>query len=100
MDFDVISIETARSRRDIIGVFSKIGLDRQVGLGIWDIHSLAIPAVSQMKTIVKEVAKVTPIENIWVNPDCGLKTRKWEETIALLKNLVKTAQRLRKKYAP
>ncbi|MDA2922429.1 5-methyltetrahydropteroyltriglutamate--homocysteine S-methyltransferase [Patescibacteria group bacterium AH-259-L07] len=98
MDFDVISIEAARSRADIIQVFSKIEFSRQIGLGVWDVHSPAVPAVSQMEAIVKEVAKVVPIENIWVNPDCGLKTRKWEETIASLKNLVKTAQRLRKKY--
>ncbi|MDA2935618.1 5-methyltetrahydropteroyltriglutamate--homocysteine S-methyltransferase [Patescibacteria group bacterium AH-259-L05] len=99
MDFDVISIEAARSRADIIQVFSKTGFSRQIGLGVWDIHSPAVPRASQMEAIVEEVAKVVPIENIWINPDCGLKTRKWEETKASLKNLVKATQRLRKKYA-
>ena len=100
MDFDVISIEASRSKSDILKDLSKINFDRQIGLGVWDIHSPAIPKPSKMKKVIKRALKVIPYQNIWVNPDCGLKTRKWKETITSLKNLVKTTKRLRKKYAP
>jgi 5-methyltetrahydropteroyltriglutamate--homocysteine methyltransferase len=88
MDFDVISIETTRSKGDIIESFEKIDFKKQIGLGVWDIHSPAVPKVEDMREVVKRALKVIPKENFWINPDCGLKTRKWEETRATLKNLV------------
>jgi 5-methyltetrahydropteroyltriglutamate--homocysteine methyltransferase len=95
MDFDVISIEASRSRGDVIEHFENSGFDRQIGLGVWDIHSPAIPTVEQMKTIVSRALQAIPKENFWINPDCGLKTRGWEETTASLKNMIQAAKELR-----
>lgn len=96
MDFDVISIETTRSRGDIIGSFEKIDFKRGIGLGVWDIHSPAVPSSQDMREIVKRALKVIPKENFWINPDCGLKTRGWEETNKSLQNLIALTKELRK----
>jgi len=96
MDFDVISIETTRSRGDIIESFEKIDFKKQIGLGVWDIHSPAVPSVTEMKAVVDRALQVIPKENFWINPDCGLKTRDWPETEAALTNLVALAKDLRK----
>ncbi|MBN1817401.1 MAG: 5-methyltetrahydropteroyltriglutamate--homocysteine S-methyltransferase [Sedimentisphaerales bacterium] len=95
MDFDVISIETARSRGDILVSFEKIDFPRQIGLGVWDIHSPAVPTVAHMQEVVERALKVIPKANFWINPDCGLKTRDWPETEASLRNLVRVAQTMR-----
>jgi 5-methyltetrahydropteroyltriglutamate--homocysteine methyltransferase len=97
MDFDVISIEASRSKGDIIAHFENIGFKRQIGLGIWDIHSPHVPDIREMKDIVQRSLKKIPKENFWLNPDCGLKTRDWEETSAALKNMMKVANKLREK---
>ncbi|MDP2652801.1 MAG: 5-methyltetrahydropteroyltriglutamate--homocysteine S-methyltransferase [Candidatus Omnitrophota bacterium] len=97
MDFDVISIETCRSRGDIIRSFEKIRFNRQIGLGVWDIHSPAVPGMEQMREVVGRALRVIPKENFWINPDCGLKTRDWPETTASLKNLVALANELRRR---
>ncbi len=97
MDFDVITIEASRSRGDIIGHFEKVKFDRQIGLGVWDIHSPVIPNTRDMKKVVNRALKVFPQENFWINPDCGLKTRKWEEVVPALKNLVALARELRER---
>ncbi len=93
--FDVISIEATRSKGDIIEAFENIKFERQIGLGVWDIHSPAIPKVQDMKKIVDRALKVIPKENFWINPDCGLKTRGWEETIPSLRNLIQLVKQLR-----
>ncbi|MBI3601344.1 MAG: 5-methyltetrahydropteroyltriglutamate--homocysteine S-methyltransferase [Candidatus Omnitrophica bacterium] len=95
MDFDVISIESTRSRGDIIKNFERIDFKKQIGLGVWDIHSPAIPTVEQMKQVAQRALRVIPKRNFWINPDCGLKTRGWPETEASLKNLVTLASQLR-----
>lgn len=95
MDFDVISIEASRSKGDIIGAFEHAHVERQIGLGVWDIHSPAVPTAEKMQDIVKRSLKEIPKENFWLNPDCGLKTRDWPEVEASLKNLVAAAQALR-----
>ncbi|WP_456485063.1 5-methyltetrahydropteroyltriglutamate--homocysteine S-methyltransferase [Desulfurobacterium sp.] len=95
MDFDVISIEASRSKGDIIEAFEKVNFDRQIGLGVWDIHSPYVPSVEEMKPIVERALKVIPKENFWVNPDCGLKTRRWEECIPAIRNIVALAHELR-----
>lgn len=97
MDFDVISIETTRSRGDIIQSFEKINFQKQIGLGVWDIHSPAVPTVENMREVVRRALKVIPKENFWINPDCGLKTRNWEETRESLKNLIALTENLRKR---
>ena len=96
MDFDVISIEASRSKGEIIEVFEKFkGWDRQIGIGVYDIHSPAIPTKEEMKAIMERAMRVLPKELLWVNPDCGLKTRRWEEVIPALKNMVDMAKELR-----
>ncbi len=96
MDFDVISIEASRSKGEIIEVFERFrGWDRQIGIGVYDIHSPAIPSKEEMKAIMKRAMRVLPKELLWVNPDCGLKTRRWEEVIPALKNMVEMARELR-----
>ncbi|WP_456420099.1 5-methyltetrahydropteroyltriglutamate--homocysteine S-methyltransferase [Thermovibrio sp.] len=96
MDFDVISIEATRSKGDIIEAFEKVNFDRQIGLGVWDIHTPYVPSVEEMAEIVERALRVIPKEKFWVNPDCGLKTRRWEEVIPALRNLVRLARKLRK----
>lgn len=95
MDFDVISIEAARSKGDIISSFEKINFQRQIGLGVWDIHSPAVPSVERMLDVVKRSLQKIPKDNFWLNPDCGLKTRQWPEVKQALANMVAAAQRLR-----
>jgi 5-methyltetrahydropteroyltriglutamate--homocysteine methyltransferase len=96
MDFDVISIEATRSKGAVIQSFEKVNFDRQLGLGVWDVHSPRVPSTHDMRKIVNRALTTIPKENFWINPDCGLKTRKWKETIASLKNLVELACQLRK----
>ncbi|NPA41183.1 MAG: 5-methyltetrahydropteroyltriglutamate--homocysteine S-methyltransferase [Aquificae bacterium] len=96
MDFDVISIEASRSKGEIIEAFEKFkGWDRQIGIGVYDIHSPAVPTKEEMKLVMERALKVLPKELLWVNPDCGLKTRKWEEVEPALRNMVEMAQELR-----
>jgi len=96
MDFDVISIEASRSKGEIIEAFERFkGWDRQIGIGVYDIHSPAIPSKEEMKAVIKRAMRVLPKELLWVNPDCGLKTRRWEEVIPALKNMVQAARELR-----
>ena len=95
MDFDVISIEASRSKGDIIRSFEGVDFKRQIGLGVWDIHSPAVPTVEQMLGIVRRSLQKIPKENFWLNPDCGLKTRDWPETMAALKNLAEAAGKIR-----
>jgi 5-methyltetrahydropteroyltriglutamate--homocysteine methyltransferase len=95
MDFDVISIEASRSKGDIISSFEDIGFKRQIGLGVWDIHSPAVPSAGKMLDIVKRSLQNLPEENFWLNPDCGLKTRQWREVKQALINMVVTSQTLR-----
>ena len=97
MDFDCITIEASRSKGDIIKDFKKVNFKRQVGLGVWDIHSPAVPSCEDMEKIINRALEILPEENFWINPDCGLKTRDWDETKASLTNLIKVARRLRDK---
>lgn len=95
LDYDVISIESSRSRGDIISSFEKVDFKRQIGLGIWDIHSPAVPSVEEMLDIVRRSLQKIPKENFWLNPDCGLKTRGWPEIENSLSNLMEAAKELR-----
>jgi 5-methyltetrahydropteroyltriglutamate--homocysteine methyltransferase len=97
MDFDVISIEASRSKGEILSAFESFkGWDRQIGIGVYDIHSPAIPDKDSIRQILERAMKVLPVELLWVNPDCGLKTRRWEEVVPALKNMVECAEELRK----
>lgn len=97
MDFDVITIESARSKGEIVKYFQNVDFERQIGLGVWDVHSPRVPTVAEMEYIIENALKFFPKENLWINPDCGLKTRKWEEVLPSLKNLVKLAEKMRRK---
>jgi 5-methyltetrahydropteroyltriglutamate--homocysteine methyltransferase len=98
MDCDVISIEASRSRGDIIKSFEEIDFKRQIGLGVWDIHSPAVSSVEEMLDIVRRSLQKIPKEKFWLNPDCGLKTRDWPETKESLGNLIEVSRRLRLEY--
>lgn len=97
LDADVISIEASRSGGDILDSFEKFKYDHQIGLGVYDVHSPEIPEIEKMKKIVERSLKVISPDNFWINPDCGLKTRKWEEVVPSLKNMVELAKILRDK---
>lgn len=96
MDADVISIEATRSGGDILDAFERFNYDHQIGLGVYDVHSPEVPDIDSMRRIVERSLRYIDPNNFWINPDCGLKTRKWEEVIPSLKNMVKLSQELRK----
>ena len=95
LDADVISLETSRSHGELIHSLKQNPYELGIGLGVYDIHSPRVPSVGEMSKILKESLEVIPKEQFWVNPDCGLKTRQEEETIASLKNMVKATEVLR-----
>ncbi|RUM71637.1 MAG: 5-methyltetrahydropteroyltriglutamate--homocysteine S-methyltransferase [Sulfurovum sp.] len=95
MDADVISIETARSGNELLKIFKEVGYKQEVGPGVYDIHSPRIPSVEEMIEQIKLLLEVLPKEQLWINPDCGLKTRKWEEVKPSLINMVKAVERVR-----
>ena len=95
MDADVISIETARSKMELLGAFAEYRYPAEIGPGVYDIHSPRVPAVEEMTGLLEAArARLSPAQ-IWVNPDCGLKTRKWPETRAALVNMVAAARKIR-----
>jgi 5-methyltetrahydropteroyltriglutamate--homocysteine methyltransferase len=96
LDADVISIEAARSGMELLNAFSNFKYPNEIGPGIYDIHSPRIPSVDEMVTLLEKAALVIAPEQLWVNPDCGLKTRGWKETIPSLKNMVSAAEIMRK----
>lgn len=95
MDADVITIETAKSGNSLLKIFKKVGYTKEVGPGVYDIHSPRIPTVDEIKTQIALLLEVLPKEQLWINPDCGLKTRKWEEVIPSLENMVKAVASFR-----
>ncbi len=88
MDADVISIETARSGNELLKIFKDVGYKQEVGPGVYDIHSPRIPSVDEMADQIRLLLEVLPKKQLWINPDCGLKTRKWEEVKPSLINMV------------
>jgi 5-methyltetrahydropteroyltriglutamate--homocysteine methyltransferase len=96
LDADVISIETSRSHMELLDCFAAFRYPNEIGPGVWDIHSPLIPDTAEMQNLLRKAAAVLPIENLWVNPDCGLKTRAWSEVVASLEKMVKTAALLRR----
>ena len=95
LDADVISIETTRSGNELLKVFKKIGYTHEIGPGVYDIHSPRIPSAEEIKNQIKALLEVLPKEQLWINPDCGLKTRKWEEVKPSLKNIVEATLQIR-----
>ncbi|MNI46777.1 5-methyltetrahydropteroyltriglutamate--homocysteine methyltransferase [compost metagenome] len=99
MDADVISIETSRSHGELIASFEEQAYDKGIGLGVYDIHSPRVPNVKEMAVSIERALRVLDAEQFWINPDCGLKTRGWEETGAALRNMVQAAEIVRKEAA-
>jgi len=97
MDADVITIETSRSDMELLDVFEKFDYPNEIGPGVYDIHSPNVPSVEEIMGLMTEAARRIPPERLWVNPDCGLKTRGWPEVEKALINMVKAARRLRKR---
>ncbi|MCP8688648.1 5-methyltetrahydropteroyltriglutamate--homocysteine S-methyltransferase [Marinobacterium sedimentorum] len=95
MDADVITIETSRSNMTLLDAFIDFEYPSEIGPGVYDIHSPNVPEVAQMEALMKKAAERIPAERLWVNPDCGLKTRGWEEVGPSLENMVAAAKRLR-----
>ncbi len=96
MDADVISIETARSGNRLLKIFKEVAYKQEIGPGIYDIHSPRIPSVEEMVNQIKALIEVLPKEQLWINPDCGLKTRKREEVKQIIKNMVKAVNIIKK----
>ena len=96
MDADVISIETARSGNELLKIFAESGYRQELGPGVYDIHSPRIPTVDEIVEQIKKLLSVLPKEQLWINPDCGLKTRKWEEVKPSLKNMVEAVHIVRR----
>ncbi|MPW20562.1 5-methyltetrahydropteroyltriglutamate--homocysteine S-methyltransferase [Paraburkholderia sp. CNPSo 3157] len=95
MDADVITIETSRSDMELLDAFDHFNYPNQIGPGVYDIHSPNIPSEEHIVNLMQKAAERIPAERLWVNPDCGLKTRAWEEVIPALTNMVAAARTLR-----
>ena len=99
MDADVISIETSRSQMELLQTFGKYRYPNEIGPGVYDIHSPRIPTTQEMVDLLKKAASVLSAKQLWVNPDCGLKTRRWEEVRPALVAMVEAARIARKNLA-
>ncbi|MFD4867594.1 5-methyltetrahydropteroyltriglutamate--homocysteine S-methyltransferase [Streptomyces sp. NPDC058412] len=95
LDADVISLEAARSHMQVATELAEHGYPREAGPGVWDIHSPRIPSAAEAAALLRKGLEAIPAERLWVNPDCGLKTRGWTETRASLENLVAAAREVR-----
>ncbi|HWV09887.1 MAG TPA: 5-methyltetrahydropteroyltriglutamate--homocysteine S-methyltransferase [Pseudomonas sp.] len=99
MDADVITIETSRSDMELLEAFEAFAYPNDIGPGVYDIHSPRVPDSAEMVKLMRKAAQRIPAERLWVNPDCGLKTRGWPETEAALVNMVAAARQLRSELA-
>ncbi|MFP5078950.1 5-methyltetrahydropteroyltriglutamate--homocysteine S-methyltransferase [Pedobacter sp. JCM 36344] len=99
MDADVITIETSRSQMELLEAFAHFDYPNEIGPGVYDIHSPRVPTTEEMASLLAKAADLLPARNLWVNPDCGLKTRKWPETKAALQNMVAAAKLAREQIS-
>ena len=95
LDADVTTIEAARSQMEVLDDLRATGFDRGVGPGVYDIHSPRVPGVDELAELLRAALRAVPGERLWVNPDCGLKTRDYAEVEPALRNLVAAAARVR-----
>ncbi|SMO86429.1 5-methyltetrahydropteroyltriglutamate--homocysteine S-methyltransferase [Fodinibius sediminis] len=95
LDADVISMETSRSQMELLDAFVEFNYPNEIGPGVYDIHSPRVPSTAEMTELLEKAVDVLPPDQLWVNPDCGLKTRGWEETLPSLKNMVAAARHMR-----
>ncbi|NMC79202.1 MAG: 5-methyltetrahydropteroyltriglutamate--homocysteine S-methyltransferase, partial [Chloroflexi bacterium] len=92
MDADVISIEASRSKMELLDAFQRYHYPNDIGPGVYDIHSPRVPSQAEIEALIEKAIQVLGVEQLWVNPDCGLKTRRWEEVIPALQNMVSAAK--------
>jgi 5-methyltetrahydropteroyltriglutamate--homocysteine methyltransferase len=96
MDADVITIETSRSQMELLDAFINFRYPNDIGPGVYDIHSPRVPSVAEMERLLRKAMRLIPAGQLWVNPDCGLKTRTWNETAPALTNMVQAAKNIRR----
>jgi 5-methyltetrahydropteroyltriglutamate--homocysteine methyltransferase len=95
LDADVITIETARSAMELLDAFGEFRYPNDIGPGVYDIHSPRVPSAEAMQRLLERACEVIPPERLWVNPDCGLKTRDWPEVMDALRRMVQAARTMR-----
>jgi 5-methyltetrahydropteroyltriglutamate--homocysteine methyltransferase len=100
MDADVLLIEAARSKMELLEDWKRTGYENEIGPGLYDIHSPRIPSTDEMAALLRRAAEVLRPEQLWVDPDCGLKTRRYEEVEPSLRNMVAAAKQLREELVP
>ena len=98
LDADMISIENSKSDAKLLKIFQNTKYPNEIGPGVYDIHSPRVPSVEEMSQRIKEMTQFIDPKLLWVNPDCGLKTRSWDECTAQLKNMVAAAEDARKTF--
>jgi len=98
LDADVISIESSRSRMELLEVFQRFEYPNEIGPGVYDIHSPRVPSKEEISELLHAAARYIPVSRLWVNPDCGLKTRGWPEVMESLANMVAVAKAMRAEY--
>jgi 5-methyltetrahydropteroyltriglutamate--homocysteine methyltransferase len=96
MDADVISIETSRSKMELLDAFRTYKYPNDIGPGVYDIHSPRVPTAGEIVSLLALARRRLSDQQIWINPDCGLKTRTWEEVKPALVNMVEAAQQIRR----
>ena len=99
MDADVITIETSRSDMELLTAFGDFKYPNDIGPGVYDIHSPRVPTETEVERLLRKAMEVVPVERLWVNPDCGLKTRGWKETLEQLEVMMAVTKKLRKELA-
>jgi 5-methyltetrahydropteroyltriglutamate--homocysteine methyltransferase len=99
MDADVISIEASRSKMELLKAFKDFNYPNDIGPGVYDIHSPRVPSTEEILELLECALEVIPAERLWINPDCGLKTRGWKESLESLKNMVNAAKAIRNKIS-
>jgi 5-methyltetrahydropteroyltriglutamate--homocysteine methyltransferase len=97
LDADVISIESSRSQMELLEAFVESRYPNEIGPGIYDIHSPRVPSAAELELLLNKALAVLKPEQLWVNPDCGLKTRRWEEVVPALNAMVAATRRIRKR---
>jgi 5-methyltetrahydropteroyltriglutamate--homocysteine methyltransferase len=99
LDADVISIESARSRTELLEALGQTSYPNEIGPGVFDIHSPRVPDVEEMAERLRTAGRFVPATRLWVNPDCGLKTRNWPEVTESLRRMVQAAKLVRSELA-
>ena len=99
MDADVITFEASRSKLTLLDALLENNFQTEVGPGVYDIHSPRVPSVEEIKDVIRLIVSKIPVEHVWVNPDCGLKTRGEKETVASLQHMVQAAKEIRAELA-